>query len=983
MVVLAVAVSILAGFWILALILRFRGLGDAADAAQLFSLPLAVAASAPQLWSWWRSGVADAVVTPEVLARAKEQLALLVAEQWRTESSIRWLANPDPIPVQWRLTDRPDLLDSTANRTVDVLTVASSADVAGLVSEFRSLHRPRLVILGDAGAGKTTLAVQILLELLRTRTEGSPSPVPVLTSFAGWGRVPRAGLNGWLADQIMHDYPQIKTAGFGPHVIRALISHRHILPVLDGLDEIAEEAQERAIDALNRSLDADAQVVITSRTAEFGEAIAAARQKVRSAVVLEPEPLTPPAAADYLERCLSDPADPQWTALLRQLRAAESARRPFALAKVASTPLGLWLIRTGYIATGEDPSELLDRRRFRRPGRLRAHLFDQLIRACVEARPPSDNPADLFRPRNEYDPADVERWLRFLATNMSRLESRDFDWAEDTVELAPPAPRVERFTCRLGERIESVRRWSRRLVARDRRFIAVPVTLILLTLLGPLLGGAAVVLAIWWPARGLPTAPRLIIEGAGLLAAAAVFLPMGVVVLTILDSVLDPDSDAPTLAGRLTRDWYALRPVIVRQVTTGALALSYGLPAAVIGGLTAGLGLGADAGWLTGLAVAVAVSTLVVWQRTTGLAPAADDDADYYLQPLLWQRPTVGRGIRDALVAGLVMGLILSFYSLSIMLPEPAKSWAVPLWFAVLWTAVSWLVLIPLLGLIVPAVLALSRVPSGLAGRALTPGDRPEDAVTLWRHDRIAYGLRFARLTTVAALLAIGAAYAWSALARTPEWAAFHRGGPVDLVSLHPSGIELIWAGRIHYALAVVLALIVAGLTRAWIGRGWLRWLLAVGVAAGTAFLWPRFAEPDDFRIRLASRAGPEGQDVFLDADIAGRLAGLGDGRWRGGSGIGAATLGTPSDWRSVLIAWSVGVAALVAFSVVRAVRPAEVTTWWSTGLATAPHAARGDLPRNLPVFLDDAHRLGLMRAVGNIYQFRHAELQDHLARPT
>lgn len=30
--------------------------------------------------------------------------------------------------------------------------------------------------------------------------------------------------------------------------------------------------------------------------------------------------------------------------------------------------------------------------------------------------------------------------------------------------------------------------------------------------------------------------------------------------------------------------------------------------------------------------------------------------------------------------------------------------------------------------------------------------------------------------------------------------------------------------------------------------------------------------------------------------------------------------------------------------------------------------------------FLDDMHRLGLLRAVGPLYQFRHAEIQDHLA---
>jgi len=48
--------------------------------------------------------------------------------------------------------------------------------------------------------------------------------------------------------------------------------------------------------------------------------------------------------------------------------------------------------------------------------------------------------------------------------------------------------------------------------------------------------------------------------------------------------------------------------------------------------------------------------------------------------------------------------------------------------------------------------------------------------------------------------------------------------------------------------------------------------------------------------------------------------------------------------------------------------------------IATRRLARTGRLPRALMPFLDDAHRLGLLRAVGPIYQFRHAELQDHLA---
>jgi hypothetical protein len=42
----------------------------------------------------------------------------------------------------------------------------------------------------------------------------------------------------------------------------------------------------------------------------------------------------------------------------------------------------------------------------------------------------------------------------------------------------------------------------------------------------------------------------------------------------------------------------------------------------------------------------------------------------------------------------------------------------------------------------------------------------------------------------------------------------------------------------------------------------------------------------------------------------------------------------------------------------------------------------RRRLPLYIASFLDDAYRLGLLRAVGPAYQFRHAELQDYLAQP-
>jgi hypothetical protein len=53
----------------------------------------------------------------------------------------------------------------------------------------------------------------------------------------------------------------------------------------------------------------------------------------------------------------------------------------------------------------------------------------------------------------------------------------------------------------------------------------------------------------------------------------------------------------------------------------------------------------------------------------------------------------------------------------------------------------------------------------------------------------------------------------------------------------------------------------------------------------------------------------------------------------------------------------------------------------WATFLrARIRLAQRGELPWALMDFLDDAHRRGVLRQIGAVYQFRHGRLQDHLA---
>jgi NACHT domain len=97
---------------------------------------------------------------------------------------------------------------------------------------------------------------------------------------------------------------------------------------------------------------------------------------------------------------------------------------------------------------------------------------------------------------------------------------------------------------------------------------------------------------------------------------------------------------------------------------------------------------------------------------------------------------------------------------------------------------------------------------------------------------------------------------------------------------------------------------------------------------------------------------------------VAGLIVGLVTGLARGvAGGLGA----------GVDAGLGLGLGAALAAAFVQA-------AWGAFTIARCWLALWRRLPWRLVGFLDDAHRLGLLRQVGPAYQFRHARLQDHLA---
>jgi NACHT domain-containing protein len=402
-------------------VLETQGLARANQWTPILSLGVTITGAVITLVIPWLSQrpAAGELTGVELLGRAAEVLQAAVREQWRNEVEVRSLGDPDPMPVRWRLSDSA-LMDHDEHIASTSLRFAGRSDrIPALTNQFRRLRRRRLVIIGGPGSGKTTLAVQLLLQLLEGWQSGEP--VPVLFSLASWDPHTQPRVQDWLATQLNQTYPALRA--LGPDTAQRLADQGRLLPVLDGLDEIPSERRGEVVGSLNASLHPDTGAIVTSRTAEYTETVHTG-DVLTAAAVIEAQPLTASEAATYLEGLLPRQVGDSWQAVLTALRGGTAG----TLAEVVSSPLGLWLLRVVHIEGRSDPQPLIDPGHYSDPTAIRHHLFQELIPAAVRSRPPRPGGQDPLRPTRHHDPNQVRRWLTTLATELRDANTRDWRW---------------------------------------------------------------------------------------------------------------------------------------------------------------------------------------------------------------------------------------------------------------------------------------------------------------------------------------------------------------------------------------------------------------------------------------------------------------------------------------------------------------------------------------------------------------------------
>ncbi|SEC79849.1 NACHT domain-containing protein [Streptomyces sp. KS_5] len=413
---------------------------------------------------------------------------------WEKEEAALRLYDPKAIPVRWHAASAAlqDEWATIRNRTDDE-PVDLDGHFADILSTYRKLlPSGRLVVLGDPGAGKSVLAVRFLLDHLTYRSKHNPTaPVAVLLSLSSWN--PDQPFWDWAANRIARDYPQLADmGGTGSSVAAQLLEKGRLLLVLDGFDELPVQARPRALDALNDRNRNTGKLLLTSRRAEYEEAVGTAGV-LSAAAVIELEPLGVEDLEHFLpltvrgkgdmgnkdDQDVSGSTDDQdvsgstdgssskdgskWAGVLDVLSGtlpapghdpqpepkpesdpgAESSpdgvdlrARAAVLRQVLSTPLMVALARTAYSDTAACPRELLESKQLGTTEDVEDHLLDQFV-TVVYHRPPDTHAAATDR----WTADEARSWLSGLARRLQRLGLHEITWWR----LSPGVPEA----CRL------------------------------------------------------------------------------------------------------------------------------------------------------------------------------------------------------------------------------------------------------------------------------------------------------------------------------------------------------------------------------------------------------------------------------------------------------------------------------------------------------------------------------------------------------
>ncbi|HZU04055.1 MAG TPA: protein kinase [Ktedonobacteraceae bacterium] len=260
---------------------------------------------------------------------------------------------------------------------------ASRAFPAGTrITEVYDAANGELLLLGAPGSGKTTLLLELARDLLDRAEHDEQHPMPVIFNLSSWA-AKRPSLTEWIVKELIDKYSVPRK------LARAWVDTDQILPLLDGLDEVAAEKRTACIESINtyRQEHGLLPLVVCSRSADY----LAQTTRIRLGSAVAVQPLTRQQVDDYL----ASAGEPLWA-----LRVA--LHQDVALHELTETPLMLSVLTLTY---HDMPVEDLLRGGI---APSRQQIFERYIERMLVHR----------GAKAQYPPEQTRKWLTWLAKQL-------------------------------------------------------------------------------------------------------------------------------------------------------------------------------------------------------------------------------------------------------------------------------------------------------------------------------------------------------------------------------------------------------------------------------------------------------------------------------------------------------------------------------------------------------------------------------------
>ena len=134
-----------------------------------------------------------------------------------------------------------------------------------LIEQVFDKASKQLLILGEPGTGKSTKLVELARALIGRAQNDPTHPIPVILNLSTWTKK-RAALDEWMRDEMVRLY------GVSPERAKQWVG-KDLLPLLDGLDEVARGELAACVTAINTYRQAHGlqPVAVCCRSEEYDE----------------------------------------------------------------------------------------------------------------------------------------------------------------------------------------------------------------------------------------------------------------------------------------------------------------------------------------------------------------------------------------------------------------------------------------------------------------------------------------------------------------------------------------------------------------------------------------------------------------------------------------------------------------------------------------------------------------------------------------